>query len=66
MVYNGTYSGMNTSLCAPHFYLPTVGYTLCAVEKGTFMEDQDIGQIFNFNAQRGSNTILWIRCDECE
>ena len=31
MVYNGTYSDMNTSLWAPHFYLPMVGSTLCDV-----------------------------------
>ena len=43
MVYNGNYIGMNNSLWAPHFELPMVGSTLCAVEKGTFMADQDIG-----------------------
>ena len=45
MVYNGTYIGMHTSLWDPHFVLPMVGSTLCAVEKGTFMTDQDIGDM---------------------
>ena len=34
MVYNGTYSGMYTSLWDPHSAIPMVGSTLCAVEKG--------------------------------
>ena len=45
MVYTGTYSGMNTLLWATHFTLPMVGSTLCDVQKGTFMEDQDKGQM---------------------
>ena len=43
MVYNGTYTDLNTSLWYPHFALPMVGYTLHAVKKGTFMADWDIG-----------------------
>ena len=43
MVYNVTYSGMNNSLWDPHFAPPMVGSTICAVENGTFMADQDIG-----------------------
>ena len=45
MVYNGTYSGMNTSLWDPHFALPMVGSTISALEKGTFMEDWYIGDM---------------------
>ena len=49
MVYNGTYSGMNTSLWAPQFSLPMSGPTLYAVEKGTFLADRYIGDmLFNF------------------
>ena len=49
MLYHGTYSGMNTSLWAPRFALPMVGFTLRSVEKVTFMEDRDIGQmLLNF------------------
>ena len=36
MLYKGTYSSMNTSLWVSHFVIPMVGYTLRAVEKGTF------------------------------
>ena len=43
MIYNGTYSDMNTSLWDPHFALPMVGSTICAVDKGTFMADWEIG-----------------------
>ena len=42
MVYNGTYSGMNTSLWDPHFALPMVRSTIRAVDKGNFMVDQYI------------------------
>ena len=49
MVYNDKSSGINSSLWAPHFALPTFGSTLQAVEMGTFMEDQDIGEmLLNF------------------
>ena len=37
MVYNGTYSGMNTSLWATHINPPMVGYTTHAVEKDIVM-----------------------------
>ena len=42
MVYNGTSSGINSSLWAPHFTLPTVGTTLWEEEKATLMEYLDI------------------------
>ena len=45
MVYNGTYSGMNTSLWDPHFSLPMAVSTLHAVEKGTFLADCYIGDM---------------------
>ena len=49
MVYNGTYSGMNTSLWATQFSLPMVGSTLRAVEKGTLLADWYIGDmLMNF------------------
>ena len=40
---------MNTSLRDPHFVLLMFRYTIRAVEKGTFMEDRDIGDmLLNF------------------
>ena len=49
MVYNGTYSDMNTSLWDTQFSSPMVGSTLFAVEKCTFMADLDIGDmLLNF------------------
>ena len=49
MVYNGTYSGMDTSLWDPHSAIPMVRSTLYAIEKGNFMAYQDIGDmLFNF------------------
>ena len=49
IVYNGTYSGMNTSLLDPHFALPMVRSTIRALEKVVFMVDQDIGDmLLNF------------------
>ena len=49
MVYNVTYSGMNTSLWYPHFALPMVGSTLCYVEKVIVTTYRDIGDmLLNF------------------
>ena len=45
MLYNGTYSGMNTSLWDPHFAPYMVGYTIRAVDKGTIMADREIGDM---------------------
>ena len=47
MVYNGTLRILNSSLWEPHFALPTVGSTLWAVERGTFIAECDIGEIFS-------------------
>ena len=41
-----TYISLNTSLWGTHFALPTIGSALCAVEKGTFMAHQYIGEMF--------------------
>ena len=46
MVYNGTYTGLNNSLWYPHFVLLMLGSNIRAVEKGTFMADWDIGEMF--------------------
>ena len=46
MVYNRNYSDINASLWAPNFALPTVGSTLWEVERGHFMADCDIGEMF--------------------
>ena len=46
LVYNGTSSGLNLSLWALHFYLTTVRSTLTEVERGTFMADRNIGEMF--------------------
>ena len=46
MVYNRTSSGLNASLWAPHFALPAVGSNIYDLDKGTFMEDQDIREMF--------------------
>ena len=49
MVYNRTSSGIKSSLWEPHFVLPKVGSTIWSVERGTFMEDRDIGEmLLNF------------------
>ena len=46
MVYNRTYSDINSSLWAPNFSLPTVRSNLWEVERGTFMADCDIAEMF--------------------
>jgi len=46
MVYDGTASGLNDSLWCPWFLLPTIDSLLRCVEPGTFMCDNDIGEMF--------------------
>jgi len=50
VVFDGTRSGLNDSLWAPPFVLPTISSLLRAVEPGTWMSDIDIGEMFyNFS-----------------
>jgi hypothetical protein len=46
MVYDGTKSGLNAALWAPWFPLPTVDSLLRSVVPGTFMSDNDVGEMF--------------------
>jgi hypothetical protein len=46
IVYDGTRSGLNSSLWAPWFPLPTIETHLRAVGIGTYMGDIDIGEMF--------------------
>lgn len=46
MVYDGTKSGLNEVLWAPWFPLPTIESLLRSVEPGTWMADNDVGEMF--------------------
>jgi hypothetical protein len=46
MVYDGTKSGLNAALWAPWFPLPTVDSLLGSVGPGTYMSNNDVGEIF--------------------
>ena len=46
MVYNTTKCGLNETLWAPSFLLPTIDTTLRQVEIGGFMSDIDLGEMF--------------------
>ena len=46
MVYNGTGCGLNDSIWAPHFGLPTVKHTLCSLLSGYYQCNLDIGEMF--------------------
>jgi hypothetical protein len=46
MVYDGSASGLNDLLWAPWFPLPTLETLLRSVEPGTFMPDNDVGEMF--------------------
>ena len=46
MVYNATSSGLNESVWAPWFALPTVETHLRGVDPGTYMVDCDLGEMF--------------------
>jgi hypothetical protein len=45
MVYDGTKSGLNAALWAPWFPLPTADSLLRSVEPGTYMSDNNVGEI---------------------
>jgi hypothetical protein len=46
MVYNGTSSGLNAVIFAPHFGLPTTQNTLRALLRGYFQADLDLAEMF--------------------
>ena len=46
IVFNGTSSGLNDALWAPHFGLPTVQHTLRSLMPGAHQADLDIGEMF--------------------
>ena len=46
LVYNGYSSGLNDAMWAPWFSLPTVESHLRVVDPGTFMADNDVGEMF--------------------
>jgi hypothetical protein len=46
LVYDGSVNGLNLSIWVPHFFLPTIGTHLRAVDKNTFMADVNIGEMF--------------------
>ena len=62
MVYNRTFSGLNSSLWETHFSLPAVGSTLRSVDRGTFMVYQYIGEMF-LNFMLSEQVILFCGVD---
>ena len=53
MVYDATKCGLNKTIWAPSFWLPTIDTTLSQVEIGGFMSNIDLGEMFlNFPLDR--------------
>lgn len=46
MIYDGTKSGLNACLFAPHFSLPVMAHTLRSLQEGYFSADLDVGEMF--------------------
>lgn len=46
MIYDGTKSGLNACLFAPHFSLPVMVHTLRSLQEGYFSADLDVGEMF--------------------
>ena len=46
MVYDGTKSGLNACLFAPHFSLPVMAHTLRSLQEGYYSADLDVGEMF--------------------
>jgi hypothetical protein len=61
MVYDGTKSGLNAVLWAPWFPLPTIDSLLRNVEAGTWMADNDVGEMFlNFILHESVRTFCGV------
>lgn len=61
IVYNGTQSGLNESIWAPWFTLPTIERHLRTMMPGTFMGDLDIGEQFlNFILHTKVQPYAWV------
>jgi hypothetical protein len=46
LVYDGTKSGLNKAMWAPWFGLPSVDSLLRCLAPGTFMADNNVGEMF--------------------
>ena len=46
MIYDGTKSGLNSCLFAPHFSLPVMAHTLRSLMEGYYSADLDVGEMF--------------------
>jgi hypothetical protein len=46
MVYNATATKLNESVWVPTFWLPTIDSLVLAVDKGSWMMDRDVGDLF--------------------
>ncbi len=46
LVYDATRTGLNSTLWAPNFQLPTVDALVRVVESGSWMGDLDVGEMF--------------------
>ena len=46
MVYDATKCGLNETIWAPSFWLPTINTTLAQVEIGGYMTDINLGEMF--------------------
>ena len=60
MVYNGTSSGLNDCLYAPHFGLPVIRHALRSLLPGYHQADIDVAEMFlNFNlGERNATAVL--------
>jgi hypothetical protein len=80
VVYTGTLSGLNASLWAPYFPLPTIQSHLRIVEPGTYMADNNVGECFqnwildervrkwcgiDLTSVLPSKTRVWERWERC-
>ena len=58
VVYDGTLSGLNASLWASYFPLPTNQSHLPMVEPGTYMADNDVGECFHVDSGRARSEMM--------
>jgi hypothetical protein len=59
MACDGTASGLNDMLWAPWFPLPTIDSLLRSLEPGTWMVDNDVGEMFLNFVLHESIQALW-------
>ena len=66
MVYDGTKSGLNDSIWAPNFYVPSIDSLVGLIDSNSWMSDIDLGEFFlNFPLDESVQSLAGIDLTTC-